>query len=202
VDDLAPSFGLASPRIVIHSEVPFAMLVHGPERPHTIALAPFCAQLDTPQLKAILAHEIAHCNRPHRFVIRINDCLLWLALPAAVVAFTELALPFATQLIGTTLGHFAAIPLAIWCSIVIQDTLDFASKYMSRNHELATDLRAILATGDPEGFLGALETTWLSMSDQSKTAYETERSSHPSFARRTNTIKEVCGIEAQIARHP
>lgn len=198
VDELAPSFELAPPRIVIHKEGAFAMLVHGPERPHTIALAPFCDQLDQPQLTAILAHEIAHCNRPQPFIDRMNECLLWLALPAASVTFAEFAVSFATQLMGAPLANLAATTTAIWCSIVLHDALDFASKYMLRNHELATDLRAILATGDPEGFLKALETTWQSMSDRSKTAYETERSCHPSFARRTNTIKEACGIDTHI----
>jgi Zn-dependent protease with chaperone function len=108
------------------------------------------------ELRAVLAHELAHQDRFHNVVADVARNTSALAVPclswgAIFTTFGAVA--------GTT-GVLIATPIALGAGLlstcVAAVPLGLCRLYISRQNELATDLRACRATGDPEALISAL----------------------------------------------
>ena len=206
VDKLSPHLGLTDMRvIVVEKDLLFAGLVSGIVRPSIVVVAPSCQEFDDAEFTAVLAHELAHSNRPYALFRRYNSLLENLALPVTFASVFGSIAPYALDFFSNTLGfwgpavgYFTAFVTTSVLHACLISYLEKLSQYMSHNNELVTDLRAIRITKDPDAFIKALHTTWEHMLPYTDTSYACDSQVHPSFARREQNVGELFGMTAKL----
>jgi Zn-dependent protease with chaperone function len=141
---------------------------------------------------AIFAHEVAHLEEftTRRWVMR--------TLVPALLVFAIAAL----LTLDATSASFTR-PLVLGWPILVLLALG-ASMSRARNHETASDLRAVELTGDPEALVRALTTIHALTRQPRRLPSAVEaRATHPSLARRiqairARTVAAACGTITSV----
>lgn len=108
---------------------------------------PVIDQLDDEQLRGVVAHEIAHCNRSHTKLESMSRILRDLSVDSVTFgvfsAITVAAGQNPGSLLVTSVGIIAAAVVGLGYSGIVRGI----SAYINRLNELKTDLRSALLLG-------------------------------------------------------
>ncbi len=139
------------------------------------------AKLSPDETMAIFGHEVAHLEE-----IKAGKWLLRSSIAPVLCASLVVAQQMAPD---STLSSLLALlwPLLIFFLLAILQG-------GSRKHETESDLRSIELCGDPEALIRALEKIHALTKQPRRLAASAERrATHPSLARRIQSIREVAG---------
>jgi len=119
---------------------------------------PIIDQLDDEQLRGVVAHEIAHCNRSHTKLESMSRILRDLSVDSVTFgAFSAMGVAIGQwpgSVVATSLGVIAGAVVGLGYSGIVRGI----SAYISRLNELKTDLRsAHLLGGNAVPLIRALE---------------------------------------------
>lgn len=153
VDELAPKFGLVSPRLaLVPSQTPNAFATGRNERHAVVAVTEgILRTLDDRQLRGVLAHELAH--------VRDRDILVmtFAATLAGAISYAAQIVLFSTMFGGSRDrggGNVAVLLLAALTAPIAAMLLRLA---VSRSRELKADDVGARTVRDPEALASALE---------------------------------------------
>jgi Zn-dependent protease with chaperone function len=191
---VARQFHITTPKVIVCDKGQLGELIRRRRSPNLITISPELRGFEDSELKAVIAHEVAHCNRPYLHFNEIRKLLQSLAYPVAFAGSATLACQGAVQLLGTTAGYYATACLATLASYLAIEFSDRLGRYISHNNELKTDLRALRKTGNSGGLIGALEKTRQIQPDSDDTSSQ----AHPSFRTRRTNIEQVIGIGGRL----
>jgi heat shock protein HtpX len=141
--------------------------------------------LNDQELKGVLAHEISHGGRSVSKFRELSDMLLFASIPSCVL-FTN------ASLINIGLPMGCAVAGALLGGKVVIETLNLITKYISRQTELKTDLRAVAVVGEPQGLISALEKLTAGLPTQG--IFD----SHPPTEARVSLIRRVFGEQSKV----
>jgi heat shock protein HtpX len=153
VERLCGLADLPVPRVeVLDSELPNAFTVARALGPNTIVVTTgLLARLETDELEAVVAHELAHVANRDAFVMVI------VSFPARVLRAFALGFGRLTRrnpLVWVMLVYLVPFFVGAWCAAALTTLLLMT---FSRYRELVADRGAALLTGRPETVMSALE---------------------------------------------
>lgn len=154
VDELAPRFGLASPRIaIIPSQTPNAFATGRDERHAVVAATEgILRSLDDRELRGVLAHELAH--------VRDRDVLLmtFAATLAGAISYAAQIVFFSTLFGGGGRGRDGGNPIVLLLALLTAPIAALLIRLaISRSRELKADEVGARTIQDPEALATALE---------------------------------------------
>jgi heat shock protein HtpX len=144
---------LPVPRVeVLDSELPNAFTVARALGPNTIVVTTgLLARLETDELEAVVAHELAHAANRDAFVMVIVSFPAR-ALRAVAMGFGRLTRR--NPLVWVMLLYLVPLIVGAWCAAALATLLMMT---FSRYRELVADRGAALLTGRPETLMSALQ---------------------------------------------
>ena len=140
------------------------------------------AELSPDEIAGIFGHELAHLEHHDRRELRRASYVEW-----ALIAGSLALAPFVRW---TAIPWADTMAIAIW--VMATFTIVNRSARHRRDHEAESDRRAVELTGDPEALVRALVALHrLGGMPRRVGAQEEEVASHPSLARRIQTIRAL-----------
>lgn len=141
------------------------------------------AQLDTDEITAICAHEVAHLeHHTPRYLRRLNAVNIATILAAALLGLIPDVAGFTSTLL------LSAVWLVLLVSVIAWRARD------RQKNETASDLRAVALRGDAEALVRGLTKLYTFARVPRRMDAESERhATHPSLARRIRDIRAAAG---------
>lgn len=133
-----------------------AAAISGVRRGAIVFAPPLLAALTDAQLRAVVAHELAHLRTRDTWWRMLRGLLMLLASAAA--ALTLYAIPALRRLAGVHVGYLAgrSLPLLLAVAYLAWKALRVAELRARRAEEAAADRRAVELTGDPRACTEAI----------------------------------------------
>jgi STE24 endopeptidase len=187
VEELAADQGISEPDVRVidthgATEAPnaFAFGIGPSER--VVLFDTLVGAFDREQVRAVIAHELAHLERNH-----VWQMIGWLALLAVPIA---LAVAVATRRRGG-LYQPAAVPVAVFVAVTLSVVARPLDNTFSQRLEAEADWVALEATGEPDAARSMfMEFTEVALIDPDPPAWsDLLLSSHPSVLRRLEMVE-------------
>jgi heat shock protein HtpX len=198
VTPLCERHSIPEPLIVIHPNLPWkaAMMDRSQGRDILLLTEELLTTLNDRELRAVIAHELAHQNRWFSRLSEGTSVLTEWTKP--IVRWGMLLLGF--SILAPITGILPACPLAIAASLettrAARKIMDLCRFYVSRQNEIKTDLRACAMTGDPEALIVALtklDTCPPEILEKREKLARRGLITHPRLEERTKEIRRVFG---------
>lgn len=153
VDELAPSFGLVTPRLaIVPSPTPNAFATGRDERHAVVAATEGILRvLDDRELRGVLAHELAH--------VKDHDVLLmtFAATLAGAISYAAQIVFFSTLFGGGVSNRNGANPIILLVALITAPIAALLIQLaISRSREYRADQVGAFTAGDPEALASAL----------------------------------------------